>query len=179
MSRPRRVESPSTLWEISDSMSHRALRVLALGAVVGAMAFSIPRFLTHTPYQRLGVRLDWNTPNLYGRVHTVVGPPGEGLLLKDDLILAVEGQPFTPSVVFKPEKEAGRKMLARGPLELLIERHGRRLTVTVPPLQLSAWQRVRLYALPIVTLVAAPLVAFLLVWKRPDLSTAWVFLLFA
>jgi len=41
------------------TLSHKHRRLLALAIVAVAMAFALPRFLTHTPYQRLGVRLDW------------------------------------------------------------------------------------------------------------------------
>ena len=160
-------------------LSLRARRILALSAVVLAIAFTVPRVLTHTPYERLGVRLDWSSPDGRARVSAVVGPPGQGLLQKDDLILEAQGHPFTARALFERRKEAPRKMLDRGPLELVVERAGQRRTLTVPPLRLSAWQRVRLYALPLITLVAAPLVAILLVWRRPDLMAAWAFLLFA
>lgn len=58
------------------SDKHR--RILALVAVAAAMLFALPRFLTPSPYQRLGVRLDWNTPTQNPRVTSVVGPPGKG-----------------------------------------------------------------------------------------------------
>jgi hypothetical protein len=51
--------------------------------------------------------------------------------------------------------------------------------VTLPPTRLSPWERFRLSASTIAVAVAAPLVAFLLVWRRPDLGTAWVFLWYA
>jgi hypothetical protein len=161
------------------SVSYKIRRLLALAAVAFAMLFALPRFLTHTPYQRLGVRLDWNTPTENPRVTAVVGPPGTGLLKRDDLILTVQGQPFTRSNLFLWNQQAGLKMLARGPLELTLLRSGETLTITVPPLEMAAWQRVRLYVFPLITVVAAPLVATLLVWRRPDLTAAWVFLLFA
>ena len=161
------------------SLSFKHRRLLALAAVALAMVFALPRFLTHTPYQRLGVRLDWNTPTENPRVTSVVGPPGKGLLHRDDLILTIDGEPFTRSNVFHWQQQAGRKMLARGPLELTLLRGRETLTLTVPPLELAAWQRVRLYVFPLITVIAAPLVATLLVWRRPDLTAAWVFLLFA
>jgi hypothetical protein len=161
------------------ALSARTLRLVALGIVVVAIAFTVPRFLTHTPYQRLGVRLDWSHPDGHARVLAVVGPPGDRLLRRDDRILAVDGRPFTRQAVIESRGDDARRMLARGPLVLTLERDGERRTLTVPPLHLSAWQRVRLYALPVITVIAAPLVAFLLVWRRPDLSAAWVFLLFA
>ena len=160
-------------------LSDKHRRLLALAAVALAMMFALPRFLTHTPYQRLGVRLDWNTPTQNPRVTSVVGPPGTGLLQRDDLILTVSGQPFTRSNVFHWQQEAGRKLLARGPLDLTLMRGGKLVALTVPPLQLAAWQRIKLYLFPLITVVAAPLIATLLVWRRPDLSAAWVFLLFA
>jgi hypothetical protein len=167
------------MWEsrgVSLSFKHR--RLLALAVVAFAMLFALPRFLTHTPYQRLGVRLDWNTPSQHPRVTSVVGPPGEGLLLRDDLILTVDGQQFTRANAFQSQ-QADRKLLARGPFELKLQRGGDTLTLTVPPLVLAPWQRVKLYLFPLITVIAAPIVATLLVWRRPDLTAAWVFLLFA
>ncbi len=160
-------------------VSHKHRRLLALASVAVAMAFALPRFLTHTPYQRLGVRLDWNTPSQNPRVTSVVGPPGLGLLKRDDVIIAVDGQPFTSTNVFRWQQQAGRRMLAREPLQLTLLRGHDTLTLTIPPLELAAWQRVRLYVFPLITVIAAPLVAILLVWRRPDLTAAWVFLLFA
>ena len=160
-------------------LSDKHRRLLALAAVALALLFGLPRFLTHTPYQRLGVRLDWNTPTENPRVTSVVGPPGKGLLQRDDLILTVGGEPFTRTNVFRWQQQHGRKLLVPGPLELSLLRGGRTLALTVPPLELAAWQRVKLYLFPLITVIAAPLVATLLVWRRPDLSAAWVFLLFA
>jgi len=107
-------------------------------------------------------------------VTSVVGPPGKGLLRRDDLILAVDGQPFTRANVFRWQQQAGRKMLARGPLPLTLLRGRDTLTLTIPPLELAAWQRVRFTCFPLITVIAAPLVATLLVWRRPDLTAAWV-----
>jgi len=159
-------------------LSYTARRTLALGGVLLAMGFTLPRFLTHTPYPRLGVRLDWNTPSENPRVSSIVGPPGRGLLSRDDVILAVEGVPLTAKAVFAQNKGKPVEIFPRGPVQLSVQRHGAVVSVTVPPLALSPWQRVRLYALPLVTVIAVPLVAILLVWRRPDLSAAWVFLLF-
>src|ERR1043165_1174344 len=151
----------------SVPFSFKTRRALALGAVALAMLFALPRFLTHTPYQRLGVRLDWSTPRGAPRVLSVIGPPGQGLLRKDDVILAVGGQPITRSTVYAPGQS---HVLSRGPLALTIERNGQSQTITVPPLTLRPWQRARLYALPLITVIAAPLVAILLVSRRPDLD---------
>jgi hypothetical protein len=157
-------------------LSHRSRHLLALGVVLVAIAIAVPRFLTHTPYQRLGVRLDWNTPGHFGRVADVLGPPGKGLLQKGDLLIESEGRAITLENMMARMKRGG---WPRGPMELEIERHGERMSVVVPPLSLSPWQRVRAVALPLIAVIAAPLVAFLLVWRRPDLNAAWVFLGFA
>ncbi len=158
-------------------LSYRTRRALALGAVALAMLFALPRFLTHTPYQRLGVRLDWNTPSGSPRVQSVVGPPGQGVLQRDDVILAIGTQPLTRAAL--SAAHGSDQVFARGPLALTLARRGTTLHLTLPPLALTPWQRARLYALPLITVIAAPLVATLLVWRRPDLSAAWVFLLFA
>ena len=157
-------------------LSFRARRLLALGAVLAAIAIAVPRILTHTPYQRLGVRLDWSGPKRVARVADVVGPPGEGLLEKGDVLLEIDGRPATAKSIMEFSKQGG---WPRGPIAVVFRRHGDTRSVTIPPLRLSAWQRVRAVALPLVAVVAAPLVAILLVWRRPDLNAAWVFLWFA
>src|SRR5438445_795596 len=44
-----------SMWESGRvSLSYKHRRLLALAIVAVAMAFALPRFLTHTPYQRLG-----------------------------------------------------------------------------------------------------------------------------
>src|SRR4030095_8520941 len=53
------------------------------------------------------------------------------------------------------------------------------LAVTAPPAGLRLWNRVRFLVVPLAAMVAAPLVAFALAWRRPDLGTAWVFFWFA
>jgi hypothetical protein len=94
--------------------SYSLRRALALGAVALAMAFSLPRFLTHTPYPRLGVRLDWNTKSGNPRVTSVVGPPGQGLFQKDDVIVSVGDLPFTQPEISKYQQKTGRKGLPPG-----------------------------------------------------------------
>src|SRR5262249_5098151 len=89
------------------TLSFRARRLLALGVVLVAAAFAVPRFLTHTPYQRLGVRLDWNTPEGLPRVADVVGPPGKGLLLKGDLLLEVDGKALTRESLIATARKGG------------------------------------------------------------------------
>ena len=165
------------MWQsFHVNLSFRARRWLALGAVLAAILFTVPRFLTHTPYQRLGVKLDW-TPDHRGRVSEVVGPPGKGLLRRGDILVAVDGNPITQQYILKRFREG--KSWPAGPLAMEIERSGRLLNLTVPPLSLSAWQRARVLSLQLITVIAAPLVAILLVWRRPDLNAAWVFLWFA
>ncbi|MBI5709744.1 MAG: histidine kinase [Candidatus Eisenbacteria bacterium] len=155
----------------------RFLRLLAVAAVLAAVAIAVPRFLTHTPYPRLGVRLDWKTPDGLPRVADVFGPPARGLLRKGDVLLTVGGHPATRHEFRRSIRGAGG--LPRGPLEVVLRRRGEPVVLTLPPVQLGAWQRVRLFTLPLAAVIAAPLVAFLLVWRRPDLGAAWVFLWFA
>jgi hypothetical protein len=157
--------------------SFRTRRLYALAAVLIAIAIAVPRILTHTPYQRLGVRLDWAGPDHHARVADVVGPPGQGVLEKGDRLLEMEGIPFTRENLMGLYKKGGG--WPRGPITFSIERRGVPRMVVVPPLQLSAWQRLRAVSLSLVGVIAAPLVATLLVWRRPDLTVAWVFLWFA
>ncbi len=127
--------------------------MLAVAVLLAGFGVALPRFLTHGPYPRLGARIG---PG--GVVQGVLGPPARGSAVRSRL--AAEGWP-------------------RGPLELEFERDGIPHRVTLPPTRLSPWERFRLSAYPIALAVAAPLVAFLLVWRRPDLGTAWVFLWYA
>jgi hypothetical protein len=155
--------------------SFRLRRTLALLAVAAAMAIAVPRFLTHTPYQRMGVRMDWSaSPTEFPTVGAVVGPPGQGVLERGDRILTVDDVPFT-----REELKKRGVPPSKGPLRLEVERDGEVLTLTLPPLQLSAWQRARMFMAQVVSVVAVPLIATLLVWRRPDLSVAWVFLWFS
>jgi signal transduction histidine kinase len=155
---------------------HRARRLLALAAIVAAIVIAVPRFLTHAPYARLGVKLDWSTDSGLARVSDVVGPPASGVLQKGDVLLHVAGVPATSDELGKISRNGG---LPRGPIELVFERNGHARVITLPPVQLGAWQRVRLFTFPLAAVIAAPIVAFLLVWRRPDLGAAWVFLWFA
>ena len=154
----------------------RGRRALAVAAMLVAFAIGLPRFLTHTPYPRFGVVLDWSARGDRLAISEVVGPPGKGVFQKGDRLLTFQGVPLTREVV----REHSRKQdWPRGAFTLEIERAGRTLEVEVPPLKLTVWQRVRIYTLPLAAMIAVPIVAFLLVWRRPDLSTAWVFLWFA
>jgi hypothetical protein len=152
----------------------RTRRLLAVAAVLVAVAIALPRFLTHTPYARFGAEFDYTAADHIARVRNVVGPPARDLLEKGDRLLMVDGHPGTLA-----EFRKLRQGWARGPIEVVVERRGTVLPLTLPPVQLSAWQRVRLFTFPLTAVVAAPLVAFLLVWRRPDLGAAWTFLWFA
>jgi hypothetical protein len=155
-------------------LSIHALRLIAIAAMLAAVVMAVPRFLTHAPYPRLGVRLEFAGPMGFARVADVVGPPGKGVLQKGDLLVEFEGHALTQDFVIERFRKG--QGWPREALEIVIERRGQRRWVTIPPLQLSAWERVRAVTLPLVGIVASPLVAFLLVWRRPDLRTAWVFL---
>lgn len=149
----------------------RTRRALAVAAVLCATAIMLPRFLTHTPYPRLGASVDRD-----GVVVEVVGPPAKGMLERGDRLIALNGEAFADSVARANRRAKG---WPRETLALTIERGGQETTLQLPPVRLSAWQRLRLYTYPLAAVLAAPIVAFLLVWRRPDLSAAWAFLWFA
>jgi hypothetical protein len=173
----RPVEAPHGVWEIpSVKLAFRTRRALALLAVLATLAVLVPRVMTHTPYARLGVSLDYSQDPSAPRVERILGPPAQGLLKPDDRLISVDGVGFN-SPTLRPG--VGRSGLPRGTFTLRIERGGYRFDLTVPPVRLTPWQRVRVLVLPLGAVVAAPLVAFLLVWRRPDLTTAWVFLWYA
>ena len=155
---------------------YRGRRAVAVAAMLVAFAIGMPRFLTHTPYPRFGVVLDWASAGDRLAIAEIVGPPGQGVFRKGDRLLTYEGRPLTREFL---RERFTRQDWPRGAFTLTIERDGRTLEVAVPPLRLTAWQRVRIYTLPIAAVLAVPIVAFLLVWRRPDLPTAWVFLWFA
>ncbi len=154
----------------------RGRRAIAAAAMLVAFAIGLPRFLTHTPYPRFGVTLDWTRGGDRIAIAEVVGPPGQGVFRKGDRLLAYEGRALTRDAL---REHFRRQDWPRGAFPLRIERDGLPVDVVVPPLRLTAWQRVRIYTLPLAAVVAVPIVAFLLVWRRPDLPTAWVFLWFA
>lgn len=177
MSLPESLERPPAVGQTPAVVRRlRARRALAVAAVALSLAIGLPRFLTHTPYPRLGIIADWEHPSGRMGVSQVVGPPGRGVLEPGDVILEVGGAPLTQELVRESIRKQG---WPREALELRVERGGRVLDVVLPPLELSAWQRVRMYTLPLAAVVAVPIVAFLLVWRRPDLGTAWAFLWFA
>lgn len=145
-------------------------RVLAVAAVLVAVAIALPRFLTHTPYQRLGASVQG------GVVERIVGPPAQGRLQPGDRLLALDGGEFADPAFRDTLKARG---WPRETLRLTVERAGAPIDLEIPPVRLTAWERLRIYSYPIAAVVAAPIVAFLLVWRRPDLATAWAFLWFA
>jgi hypothetical protein len=148
----------------------RMRRALAVTALLVAVMLALPRFLTHTPYQRLGAAVSKRV------VERVVGPPAKGLLRPGDRLVMVDTLDLRVEGAGDSLRAHG---MPPGPFRLVIERDGALVPLTVPPVQMNAWERLRVYWYPIVAVVAAPLVAFLLVWRRPDLSTAWVFLWFS
>ena len=149
----------------------RIRRLLAVAALLAGFGVALPRFLTHGPYPRLGARMG---PG--GVVTQILGPPARGTLAPGDRLLTLNGVSLEDSTV---RARIAAEGWPRGPLQLEFERDGVRRSVTLPPTRLSPWERFRLSASTIAVAVAAPLVAFLLVWRRPDLGTAWVFLWYA
>jgi len=149
----------------------RFRRLLAVAALLAGFGMALPRFLTHGPYPRLGAVIGEG-----GVVQRVIGPPARGTLQPGDQLLTLNGFALAdPGLRSRLQAEGW----PRGPLDLAFEREGVLHRVTLPPTRLSPWERFRLSAYPIAVAVAAPLVAFLLVWRRPDLGTAWVFLWYA
>ena len=174
ISHPRTVERSAAVWDSSPVVTRYALRrFMAVAGVLVALAFAIPRIVTHMPYQRLGITLAW-TPQGNARVQEVVGPPSKGLLRPGDMLVSVNGEPFR-----KPVLGLSRVTLPKQEISLEVLRQGARVSVIIPPVRLTLWQRVRFLVFRLAALVAAPLVAFALVWRRPDLGTAGVFLWYA
>jgi len=154
----------------------RARRLVAVGVIILSAAIGLPRFLTHSPFSRFGVQLDWSHPQGPIRVSKVVAPPSQGLLRENDLIVSVDGEALTLETARERARQGG---WPRGPITVQYLREGRAMQVVLPPVHLSAWQRIRLYTWQLAAMIAVPLVAFLLVWRRPDLGTAWTFLAYA
>jgi hypothetical protein len=153
-----------------------ARRAIALLVVFGALAIGLPRFITHTPYPRMGIIPDWEHPSGHLAVAQVVGPPGLGVLEDGDIVLGIDGQPTDRAALRERVRKEG---WPPGPMAMRLQRGGLEVEVVLPPLKLSWWQRVRSYTLQMAAVVLVPIVAFLLVWRRPDLRTAWLFLWFA
>ena len=84
---PPVIERGQDVWESHTVTSHYPLRrALAVAGVLLALAFVIPRIVTHMPYQRLGVSLTWDEQGV-ARVQEVVGPPSLGLSCPPNLKL--------------------------------------------------------------------------------------------
>ena len=141
----------------------RVRRALALAVVLGAVLFGLPRFLTYSPYPRLGVQLNWIPGQDFPRVDKVIGPPAQGVLQHGDVLVAINGIRFEgPERVSTAMRRVGS---TPGPAQLDLLRGNREVRVALPPVRLGAWQRVRLFTFPMVAVIAAPLIAFLLVWR--------------
>src|SRR5262245_8174567 len=176
LAEPGVVEPHAHVWEGSSVTSRDSLRrSLAIAGVLLALAFVVPRILTQMPYQRLGVTLSWENHGI-ARVQEVVGPPSLGLLRPGDVLIAMNGEGMRP-----PSRVGtyARLALPKETIVFEVQREGRLLNVIVPPVKLTLWQRVRFLLFRLAALVAAPLVAFALVWRRPDLGTGLVFLWYA
>lgn len=152
------------------SPSFPTRRVLAILLLVAGFAMALPRFLTHGPYPRLGARVTAD-----GVVEEILGPPAAGLLQPGDRLLSLDGIEIGDPEALARLTQDG---VPRGPLEVVYEHDGVVLAKTLPPTRLSPWQRFRLAGAPIGLAIAAPVVAFLLAWRRPDLVTARVFLVY-
>ena len=68
---------------------YRGRRAVAVAAMLVAFAIGMPRFLTHTPYPRFGVVLDWASAGDRLAIAEIVGPPGQGVFRKGDRLLTV------------------------------------------------------------------------------------------
>ena len=143
-----------------------ALVLLALHA--GLFAFW---FQTHGPYPRLGV-----TVNNDGVVVSVLGPPAVGVLERGDRLLRIEGMDLGDPAVLRLFSGDGRML---GPLEIDFERDGEAHHDRLPAVRIDAAERFRSAAFPLAMVVVGTLIAFVVVWRRPLLPTAWVFLGFA
>ena len=168
------AEDPAEARPLAATSFYRIRRALALAAVLAAIALALPRFLTYSPYPRLGVQLTWVPGQDFPRVEKVIGPPAKGVLQHGDVLVSINGVRFEgPGRALSVMRRVGS---TTGPAQLELLRGNHEEKVALPPVQLGAWQRVRLFTFPVVAVILAPLVAFLLVWRRPDLSAAWAFL---
>jgi|KBSSwiStaDraftv2_1062776.scaffolds.fasta_scaffold21463_5 hypothetical protein len=176
ISEPSLVEPQRLVWESHAVNSRYPLRrALAVAGVLLALAFAIPRIATHMPYQRLGVSLTWDDEGV-SRVQEVVGPPSLGLLRPGDVLMTMNGEPMSRP---QPSTSSARLSLPKESITFEVLREGRLLNVLVPPVKLTLWQRMRYFLFRLAALIAAPLVAIALVWRRPDLGTGLVFLWYA
>lgn len=146
-------------------------RLFAVAALLAALGMALPRFLTHGPYPRLGARLAEDAV-----VQAVLGPPARGTLEVGDRLLRINGLSLDD-----PAQRASlyASRVLSDTIVLEYERAGEVRRVALPPPGLSPWERFRLSAFPAAVALSVLLMAFLLVWRRPDLTTGWVFLWFA
>ncbi len=151
--------------------SLRTLRIVAVALLLLRVALFVFWFQTHGPYPRLGVTVNWS-----GEVTAVLGPPALGVLEVGDRLTRIGGHALADPAILELFAGDGR---IRGPLALEFERGGRAQQVVLPVAQLSAWDRFRGAAFPLLLAVIGPLVAFVLVWRCCTLPTAWVFQSFA
>ena len=125
----------------------RTRRALAVAALFVAVALALPRFLTHTPYQRLGAYVS------KGVVERVIGPPARGLLREGDLLVMVDSLDLREPGMRDTMRAHG---MPPGPFRLVVERDGALVPMTVPPVQMNTWERLRVYWYPIIAVIAAP-----------------------
>ena len=158
-------------------LSITARRVIAVIGVIVGLGFAIPRYLTHMPYPRLGVTLIYRPGQDFPKVDQILGPPATYILERGDELRGIDG------IAFSDSREMDQYLMKNGwprsPFTLTINRTGRVFNIVVPEVQLGAWMRLRQFLFPVAVMVAAPLVALLLVWRRPDLASAWAFFAFA
>jgi Histidine kinase len=152
-------------------VSPRILRLLAVALLLLRVALFAFWFQTHGPYPRLGVSVDRE-----GRVLSVLGPPALGVLETGDRLTRIGGHAIADPAVLEVFASDGR---TRGPLAIEFERDGKPRQLVLPVAHLSALERFRVAAFPLLLAVVGPLVAFVLVWRCCTLPTAWVFQSFA
>ena len=119
----RAVEHAPPLWESGRvTLSLSARRLIAIGAMLLAVIVAVPRFLTHAPYPRLGVRLEWADPMGFARVaDDAVDVPGPGdtpdairaklARMREELRRAVRGESVEPRRKFIEEHALSVKNL--------------------------------------------------------------------
>src|SRR5580765_1886285 len=110
----------------------RLRRTIAVVAMLLSFALGLPRFLTHTPYPRLGIIPNWEHASGRLVVAQVVGPPGKGLLQAGDLILEVNGKTITRSELRASVRKEG---WPKETLTMRIERRGQLIDLNIPPLR--------------------------------------------
>ena len=67
---------PSTPGPPGPVAGYRGRRAVAVAAMLVAFANGMPRFLTHTPYPRFGVVLDWASAGAQ-RMETTIAAPSK------------------------------------------------------------------------------------------------------